>query len=427
MTGAAVIPQEADRENLRLLTQLRWIAAAGQVVTIAVVHGLMKAVLPLDGMLAALCVLVGWNLMSILRVRRAASIRNGELFVNLLVDVLVLTVQLYLSGGAANPFVFLFLLQVILGGVVLHMRWAVLLGAVTVAAFALLTVLGRPLVMPHPHQADFFDLHIAGMFLCFVLTAGLLLLFLARIAAGQRQRDRRLAQLRQRAVEEDHVVRMGLLAAGAAHELGTPLSTLSVILNDWRRLPLVQGDAEAQAELETMHAALDRCKAIVSGILMSSGQLRGEGTVRTTVRRFLDDLVQEWRGSRGPSHLTYENLFAPDAPMVSDAALAQVAANLLDNALEAAPCGRIVMVARRDSDRLVIEVRDDGPGFDAGVLKRIGSPYVTTRSRPGGGLGLFLVVNVVRKLGGEVMADNPAAGGARVVVRLPLSALGAPS
>lgn len=423
MTGHASVLAAANRENLRLLILLRWIAVAGQIVTIAVVQFRIGIDLPLPAMGLLLAGLAVWNGVSILRWRKGAPISNLELFIGLLVDVLALAAQLYLSGGADNPFVTLFLLQVILGVAMLEFRLAAALTLVTTAAFVGLAIWNVPLPMTHALHSHFLDLHIQGMFICFVLTAGLLLIFLARIARNQRDRDERLAELRQRASEEDHVVRMGLLAAGAAHELGTPLGTLSVILNDWNGLSLFRRNTEVRQDLKTLITELDRCKAIVSGILMSSGELRGEGTIRTTVRQFLDDTVEEWRASRAPARLDVVNIFEPDVAMVSDLALKQVVANLLDNALEASP-GRVGILARRDGDTLTIEVTDAGPGFDSAVLARVGSPYISTKSKPGGGLGLFLVANVARTLGGSLEASNAPEGGARVIVRLPLSMLG---
>lgn len=423
MTGVT-ITQAANRENLRLLIMLRWIAVVGQMVTIGVVHQLMHVPLPLEGMLLVLAALVLWNLASMARWRAERPIAGPEVFAGLMVDVLALSLQLYLSGGASNPFVSIFLLQVILGAVLLNVRWAGVLTAATAVAFLVLNFVYRPLDVPNLHEGRYFSLHTIGMFLCFILTAGLLLIFLARIASNQRDHDLKLAELRRRAVEEDHVVRMGLLATGAAHELGTPLATLSVILNDWKRLEVFRKDSDAHDELQTMGAQLERCKAIVSGILQSSGELRGEGTVKTTVRGFLDQAVEEWRGLRNPPRLDYDNIFAPDLDIVSDVALKQVVTNLLENALEAG-ADRISLAASRREDQLGIVVKDNGPGFDPAVLERLGQPYVSTKARPGSGLGLFLVANVVRKLGGTVEAGNAADRGAMVTLRLPLAALGA--
>ena len=176
-------------------------------------------------------------------------------------------------------------------------------------------------------------------------------------------------------------------------------------------------------ELEEAEAQLDRCKTIVSSILTSAGQTRGEGTVRTTVRTFFDDLIADWSRVGAARRLTYFNDFAPDQPMVSDLALRQVVFNLLDNALEASR-RTITVTLLRDGDDVLATVSDDGPGFSPEVLESLGRPYVSTKGRPGAGLGLFLVSNVVRKLGGTLEAQNAGdGGGTTVVLRLPLASI----
>ena len=372
-------------------------------------------------MVIALLILL--NLASLLRHhRRAAEVRNVELFAALLFDVGALTTQLYLSGGATNPFISLYLLQIALAAVLLE-RWSTWV-LVALASLCFIGLMGvhRPLALPISLDDGVPRLHIQGVFVCFLIAAGLLVLFIQRISRNLRVRDEHLADLRQRAVEEDHIVRMGLLASGAAHELGTPLSTLSVILNDWRRMPVFKAQPELIQEIGEMQGQLDRCKTIVSGILMSSGETRAENPGRTSVRRFVDELVAQWQSHRAPARLDYVNAFAPDAAIVSDPALKQVIGNIFDNALEASPDHVSVRIERRE-DELAIVVEDEGPGFVPEILASLGKPYRSTKGRPGGGLGLFLVSNIMRKLGGRLTARNRDGGGACVTVTLPLASL----
>jgi len=144
--------------------------------------------------------------------------------------------------------------------------------------------------------------------------------------------------------------------------------------------------------------------------------------VETTVSTFLDDLVDEWRDTRPVTSFTYENRFGHDLPMVSDSALKQMICNLLDNALEASPRW-VALEAAHDGDDLTLMVTDRGPGFAPGMLAQFGKPYQSTKGRPGAGLGLFLVVNVARTLGGRVEARNRPEGGAVVTLTLPLAAI----
>jgi two-component system sensor histidine kinase RegB len=174
-----------------------------------------------------------------------------------------------------------------------------------------------------------------------------------------------------------------------------------------------------------MDAAVGRCKTIVSGILMSAGEARGEAPRLTTMRAFLTATVEDSRAVRLPGSIEFNDLFGADVPIVSDPALRQVIGNVLDNAAEISPDWTGV-TASRDGDMAVIEIADRGPGFSEDMLESFGRPYSSTKGRPGGGLGLFLLVNVLRKLGGGASVANRDAGGALVRITLPLSALAAP-
>jgi two-component system sensor histidine kinase RegB len=215
---------------------------------------------------------------------------------------------------------------------------------------------------------------------------------------------------------------MGLLASGAAHELGTPLASLSVILSDWRRMPDLAADQELAEDLSEMETSLQRCKSIVTGILVSAGEARGEGSSPTTVTAFVTALVEEWRDARSARTLYFVNTFGEDVAIVSDVALKQVIFNVLDNAYEVSR-DWVELVAEREGDNLVLSISDRGPGFAPEMLAQLGKPYQSSKGRAGGGLGLFLVVNVVRKLGGSVTAENHRKRGATVRLTLPLATL----
>jgi len=421
LVAALLSADAAGRKNMVLLVQLRWLAVAGQLATILVVQFGMGVVLPLRAMVLVLAALVVVNLASLSLLRQRRTITNSELLVALLLDVAALTTQLYLSGGATNPFVSLFLLQVVLGAILLG-RWSSwALVVVTCGAFALLMRRFRPLDLPISLASDPFGLHIVGSLACFALVAVLLVLFVTRISGNLRARDAYVADMRQRAADQDHILQIGLLASGAAHELGTPLASLAVILGDWRRMPRLAADPELAQDMAEMQAEVERCKAIVTGILMSAGEARGEAPEITSVHGFFADLVDYWR-ARGTTPLAYDNAFGVDVPIVSDTALKQVICNVLDNAAEVSPHG-IGLVVERDGDAIRLCVRDAGSGFAPDMLANLGKPYQSTKQRPGGGLGLFLVVNVMRKLGGSVAARNLDDGGAEVTLRLPLASL----
>ena len=425
LTGGGVTTEIlAGRNNLLQLVQLRWLAVGGQLATILGVQFVLGAQLPLAEMLSLVAVLCLFNLISWLRFRMASGeIANVELFTGLLVDVGLLSALLYYSGGIANPFIFLYLLQVAVGAVLLKPRYIWAMVVLTSLCFVLLTLWNRPLILPDLVSPTLSVPYISGLLVCFTLNAALLVIFIHRIGSNLRQRDARLADLRQRAAEQEHIVRMGLLASGAAHELGTPLATLSVILGDWvHSVPLSQ-DPVLLDEIKMMQLQLQRCKTIVSGILMSAGEARAEAPVATTLHLFLDQLVDEWRSARPLQMLQYVRSGFTDRPIISDSALKQMVGNLLDNGVDAAPSQPLQLRVECTNNWLSLSVRDAGAGFSAEMLNNFAKPYHSTKGRPGSGLGLFLSVNVARALGGRIDASNMAGGGAEVVVKLPLAAL----
>ena len=410
----------ANRRNLLLLIQLRWLAVAGQVATILIVHYAMKIPLPLFWLLVAPAALAALNLASAPIVARRRGVADQELMLALLFDVAALTWQLYLTGGPANPFVSLYLLQVVLGAVMLAPPYAWALIAATSLCFAGLGLHNQALALPPTREDALLSLYLQCSLISFVLMAVLLVLFVTSIGANLRERDAAMAAMRQQAAEHDHIVRMGLLASGAAHELGTQLASLSVILSDWKRMPALAKDADLAQDMAVMRAEVERCKAIVTGILMSAGEARGQAPERTTVRAFLAEVVSGWNS--GEVRAEVRDGLAFDPVIIADPALRQVLGVLFDNAAEAG-AGQVIVSTALADDVLNIDVRDDGPGFAPEVLKRLGQPYTSTKPRAGAGLGLFLLVNVIRSLGGTVHASNPPAGGGEVRLSLPLVSL----
>jgi two-component system sensor histidine kinase RegB len=390
-------------------------------VTIAIAALELHVRLPIPLLASVLAMFVAGNLVSLLRTRSAARITNHELLLALTFDAVMLTALLYLSGGATNPFVSLYLLQVILGALLLE-TWAVwAIVGVIILCFVGLTRGYRPLIFP-PDGLDPFTLYIAGTVIGFVLNALLLVIFIGRISRNLRQRDLRIADLRQRAAEEDHIVRMGLLASGAAHELGTPLATLDVILADWRRMPMLADDPEIADDIEDMRSEVARCKAIVTGVLISAGEARAESAGVCELKPYLADVFAEWKARRTTDIATYDDELETNPAVIADDALRQALCNLLDNALDASPQS-VRMRSGLIGDELALTVNDSGPGFPPEILAHFGRPYQSTKGRPGGGLGLFLVSNVARRLGGRVEARNLPGGGAEITIVLPIRAL----
>ncbi|MGI4797877.1 MAG: ATP-binding protein [Janthinobacterium lividum] len=412
-------PDAIAADNMRQLIQLRWLAVSGQLVTILIVGLGLKVRLPLGALLTVVVGLALANFAGTLLLNRH-RVTNIEMLLALLFDVGSLTLQLYLSGGSTNPFISLYLVQLVLGAILLQ-AWSVwLLVVVTCLCFATLTVRYVPLVFPPGLLPDIADLYALGSWLSFALVCTLLVLFSTRISRNLRARDAYLADMRQRVVEEDHIVRMGLFASGAAHELGTPLASISVILGDWQRMPRLAADPELAGEIVEMQAEVQRCKTIVTDILHSVGEPRGEALGNTAAAAFLDEVVEAWREHpHAPAPLDYTRDGLDQLSIVADPALRQAIWNLLDNAAEASPDG-IVLRAVQVPEGLDLCVQDRGAGFPPDILPTLGQPYCSSKGE-GHGMGLFLVNNVARRLGGHVHAANRPDGGAVVRLVLPVT------
>ena len=411
----------ASAGNMALLIQLRWMAVVGQLITIWFASRMLGIALPLLPLAAISALLALVNGVTMVMARGRTGYSYLELIGALMLDAIALTWQLYLSGGTTNPFTFLFLLQIVIGAILLPTRRSWIIAGVAVLSVTLLSFAFVPLGLPPQLRADPLRLYLEGSYVSFVLIAVLLVFFVIRIDSNRRRSDAALTRMRQRVVEEDHIVRMGLLASGAAHELGTPMATMAVLVRDWFKHPAFAAAPDLVEDLHDMETELLRCKAIVSGILLSAGEARGENPGVTTADAFVRDIAGEWSArSSGAVRLT--NRIDQDATIVSDPALRQVISNVIDNALDVSP-DYVEIIAEIAAQHLILTFQDRGPGFSDDMLARIGRPYTSTKGRPGGGLGLFLVFNAVRKLGGEVTVRNRNEGGAEVRLSIPLNTI----
>lgn len=412
------ISQNTNHKNLLQLHCLRLIAIFGQVTTILLVDYFLHIELPLNTMFLVLLFLAIVNCVSFYRYKFQKNISDKSLFIELLFDVVALTAQLYLSGGISNPFISLFLLQVIIGAILLQRIYAWLIALITVLCYIWLSFNYQEFHAFHHHEeGDLFNLHLRGMLISYVFAAILLLIFVTKIIKNMREGDEEINFLKQQSIEKEQVIRMGLLATGAAHELGTPLSTISVILGDWKKMNLKKDLLE---DVEVIESQLTRCKKILSEILSSSGKERLEQATIAPVKEVFDGLIKEWKMSRNPENLLYNFAGKSDSKILFDDVLTQAFFNIFDNALEESPAFISVNVLVMNSD-VVVSVEDQGKGFDHEIIKQIGKLNLTTKNSSG--LGLFLAFNILHRIGGNLKIENLSAGGAKVLVTFPLKNL----
>jgi two-component system sensor histidine kinase RegB len=263
------ISQITNHKNLWQLILLRYVAIIFQTLTIFFTHFLLKISLPLTEMFLVLGGLVILNFFSIGRFKNSKNISDKSLFFELFFDVSAFAMQLYFSGGASNPFISLFLLQVIIAAVLLQGNFAWLIATITTIYYILLSFYYQHLHAFHQHgeMNSFFNLHLQGMLISYILAAVLLLVFIGKIIENLRLRDLEIHKMK----EQNQMVRNAMIATSAAHELSTPLATISVILGDWKEMNL---EKELIKDVEKMEKQLVRCENIISQILENSGRKR---------------------------------------------------------------------------------------------------------------------------------------------------------
>jgi two-component system sensor histidine kinase RegB len=403
--------------NLRRLLRVRAIAIAGLFVTLAFAVTRLRREVPAETLLA---VLGAWGTVSLATfwsLTRAWPVRDGELFAQLLVDVAAFTALFYFSGGAGNPFVMLYLLPLAFTAAALSGVYVWAMAAITVACYSLLFVWQVPLPLAeHVHDAGFGE-HVFGMWLGFVLSAGLIAGFAVRMNSTLRERERALATLREQALREERVVALGTFATGAAHELGTPLSTLAVVVND-----LAPGQPVAAHTLTVLRAQVNRCKEILASLSSAAGALRAEGGRAQLLDIFLRELIARWQALRPDVVMRVTLTGSTPAPqIVAEQTLAQAIINVLNNAADASPTD-VAIDARWTEHELVLEIGDRGPGLAPETANAIGTPFVTSK-REGLGLGLFLATTTFNRLGGALQLMKREGGGALCRMSLPLESL----
>lgn len=417
--------------NLKRLFVFRTAVIASELAAVGLaVYGLSVA-LPLLYMLSVIGLYALFNAYVWLRLRKNSSASANEFFLHLVVDVLALAALLYFAGGSSNPFVSLFLLPLVIVAATLPKRYVWGMAAVTLGCYSLLMLIYVPLttgMAGHEHGghaghaapvADF-SLHVLGMWFSFLLGVGLILFFVVSMAEALRQRDQKLAEAREKNLRDEHMVSLGTLAAGAAHELGTPLATMAVLTKEmeqeYRQQP------ELLQNITILRSQVDRCKATLGQISASAGQMKAESGHSEDVKSCLNHCISRWQDLHPATSIVVTLTGVEPAPtIVVDETLNQAVINVLNNAADASP-DKIGLRAAWSAAELDLEIRDFGEGLSPEALQALGKPFFTTK-KDGHGLGFYLASEVVRRIGGEMNISNHAEVGALVNIRLPLQKL----
>ncbi len=403
--------------QLRRLVILRSVAIAAQLLTLLSVWHFLEMALDWSAMLITIATLAGINLFTWLRLRGDRPVSNPELFVQLGIDVLALSVLLYYGGGSTNPFVSLFLLPLVIAAATLPMPYTWGMALLTTASYSVLMFYYQPLPHSHhDHNSDSaFTTHVMGMWLGFFISAVVVAYFVTQMAQAVRKRDEQLARAREEILRNERIVALGTQAAGAAHEMGTPLSTMAVVINELQH-ELGAEPSELRDSLEILDEQVRGCKRILDKIL-SNAQEEGATSI-LSVDAMMAEVLDEWQLLRPTAVYQYQAASTP-AKLAVDTTLRAALMNLLNNAADASPQG-IEIVCRCDEKNFILTVIDHGAGLSEEVARYAGSAFFTTKQE-GRGLGLMLANATVERLGGTVSLLNNHQGGASTELILPLA------
>lgn len=410
------------------LVRLRWLAVAGQTAAVLFTHFIIGFSLPLGFCLLVIAVSVGLNIG--LRVGYPVNHRLGDraAFLLLAYDVMQLSALLFLTGGLENPFAILLLAPVMASAVSLPPRWTLGLMIVMIATASMLAI--AHLKLPwRPNKPWSLPLvYVAGIWSSIVLGAGFIAVYASRVAAEARQLADALAATELVLAREQHLTQLDGLAAAAAHELGTPLATITLAIKDLATS--TPTDAPHAEDVNLIAQEVQRCRAILSK-LTSLGSEGGGMLDRMSLGHLIEEVVAPQRNYGSPVRVACSGT-GPEPVCARNPGILYGLGNLVENAIDFAKTG-VSIKAAWTATTVSIGIEDDGPGFAPDVLKRLGEPYVTTRGAQiaartddsfGLGLGLFIAKTLLERSAASLVTRNaePPEFGARILITWPRTA-----
>lgn len=412
---------DVHRLNFDWLIRLRWVAFIGQsAVIVASWQGLgldfpylILAVILFLEVLSNLA-LIGWA-----RTSRPRHEAMGALV--LIADIVFLTALLHFTGGAANPFALLYIIHVALAALILRPLWTWVITVISVAAYVGLHFFPNTAhYLPWASPPDISTLEVQGRWVAFFVSAAVIAFFINMIQRALQRRDEELIRVRDARMRDEKLASLATLAAGAAHEFSTPLSTIALVANELKhRLENRDVPDEFIDDARLIRDQVERCRDILRQMSADAGESMGELLQPMEVDELVDRVVDE---CRNPKQIDVTVHTDPGATIrVPPTAIAQALRGLVNNALDASADDQNVAVDIDDGDpHFIVEIRDDGVGMPTQVLERVGEPFFTTKEAGDGmGLGVFLARTLIEKIGGQLHIASAVGEGTTVTAHLP--------
>lgn len=414
---SSTLPQH---DTLRRLVSMRGIAILLQLLAVLIARFALGVELPMLQCLAVLVSLALFNGWAWRRMHQPEPLSIGELANHLLIDVIALSCLLYFSGGATNPFVSFYLPILAVAAAILPRRFALLLAVASIAAYSVLGFFYQPLRLQDTEQAV--NYHLFGMWANFSLSVGLITWFVTRLSGTLRARDAQLALARERHLQSDRIVALGVQAASTAHEMGTPLSTVAVVIGELRaeanRLPAL---AAYRDDLAVIDAQIALCKVALDRMNAQARPDTAGDAGPAVVSEWLIDLMEGWR-LRYPATRLQQTIPDGGARIADCAIVSQILLTLLDNAAQATrdQSDAVALRLTVDGHAARIRIEDSGSGIAPALRRRLG--YEPVRSTSGGqGIGLMLAFASARQIGAKIELESHRPNGTVATLTLLLA------
>ena len=408
--------------NTASLTLVRWIAMSGQLATIFIVHIGLGFPLPLEACLGLILISAMVGLWQAVSARDGMQMRRRTVFGLLFFDTVQLAALLYLTGGILNPFAILLLAPATISATVLSGRETAALVVLVAVLASLLAFYHNPL--PWGENAPELPvLYIGGLWVALVLATVFVTAYAGILARQSRQLAEGLAEARLTLEREEQMVSLGALATAAAHKLGSPLNTITLIAHDLELLRNEGADDDAYDEdISQLREEVERCRKILAELNEDATNLGQQMNEPQPLTAFVSGLIDErFADIRDMLRVEIDKKATGPMPQISRRPeLIHPLETLVDNAAQFAQ-ERVVLVVSWNEDEFSIQVDDDGPGIQSAVLARLGEAYISSRMGTEGhmGLGIFIANTMVRHVQGQLSITNIRGGGARAMLSYP--------
>lgn len=419
------LPLTASKANLLRLNTIR------AILLLIILAGLGYALLETElsrSELSSHFIAVGlyslaW-LLTQLRLSKAWPVSDYEYFFQLLIDILLISLLLYFSGGASNPFISYYLVPLSIAAAILPWRLTWLIAAISLTSYSFMLFYYQPFPSAAPpahHHSQEFNQHVLGMWLNFAISSLLITYFVVKMANTLREKETQLMAQREETLRDEQILAVATLAAGTAHELGTPLSTMLLLVDELEQA--YQQDELLHEDLLLLQQQLNYCRETLANLVNTAETHSKKQREAKEPNAFMQRLLAHWQVLRPQANVQFSNnRAASDSRLLTDSTLEQAILNVLNNAADANPKD-IQISLGGDETHLTIHIHDQGPGIELAVAERIGKPFISNKGEELGlglGLGLFLTHATIQRYNGRIEIYNHPQGGAVAEITLPL-------